>query len=246
MSPDHRATVRATHPFGPPEFPGRSKSARHPAFRLAAALAMAALAGCTAVSSSSVDAVKLVIDRHRQHTPSAAEVAARPYYQMKATTRDGQAVLILGNLDGPREDWYGSDGVVVFLEHGQVVKTAGLPQNLDGLQQPAANPFASGLQHLAGPLDYERTVDWSPGYRYGVPVHARLVPAGTEQITILGQPHTVLRVDEQLDAPAAGYRATNHYWVDPSDGFVWKSVQQVAPGLAITLVQLRPYRGNAS
>jgi hypothetical protein len=246
LSPDHRATARATPPCVPPPRPGRRESIRRQAFRLATALAVAVLAGCTAVSSSSVDAVKLVVNRHRQHGPDAAEVAAHPYYQMQATTRDGQAVLILGNLDGPRQDWYGSDGVVVFLEHGQVVKTAGLPQNLDGLRQPAGNPFASGLQHLTGPLDYERTVDWSPGYRYGVPVHAHLAPAGTEEITILGQPHTVLRVDEQLDAPAADYRATNHYWVDPADGFVWKSVQQVAPGLAITLVQLRPYRGNAS
>lgn len=213
---------------------------------LASLLAIAMLGGCTAVSSSSVDAVKLVIQQHRDHGPTTAEVAARPYYQMEATTREGHAVLILGNIDGPREDWYGSHGVVVFLEHGQVVQTTGLTQNLAGLRQPADNPFARGLQHLAGPIDYVRHEDWSPGYRYDVPVHVRLVPAGTEQLTILGQAHTVLRVDEQLSAPAAGYRATNHYWVDPDDGFVWKSVQQVAPGLAITLVQLRPYRGKAS
>jgi hypothetical protein len=196
------------------------------------------------VSSSSVDAVKLVVDRHRQHGPTAAEVAARPYYQMEATTRDGQAVLILGNLDGDREDWYGSHGVVVFLRRGQVVQTSGLPQNLDGLRQDADNPFARGLQHLTAPVDYVRSEDWSPGYRYDVPVHVHLVPAGTTRIAILGQARTVLRVDEQLDAPAAGYRATNHYWVDPHDGFVWKSEQQIAPGLTITLVQLRPYRGK--
>jgi hypothetical protein len=75
-------------------------------------------------------------------------------------------------------------------------------------------------------------------------VHVHLVPAGTTRIAILGQARTVLRVDEQLDAPVADYRATNHYWVDPDDGFVWKSEQQIAPGLTITLVQLRPYRGK--
>lgn len=214
--------------------------------RLAIVLAGLALAGCTAVSSSTADAVKLAIHQHRQHTPSPAEVATRPYYQLEASTPNGYAVLILGNLDGTREDWYGADGVVVFLEHGQVVRTAGLPQNLDGLQQAADNPFVRGLQHLTAPLEYTRHEDWSPGYRYGVPVHARLVPAGTTQLTILGQTRTVLRVDEQLDAPAAGWHATNHYWVDPADGFVWKSVQLVAPGLPITLVQLRPYRGQTS
>jgi hypothetical protein len=213
---------------------------------LACLLVIALLAGCTAVSSSSVDAVKLVVQQHRAHTPTAAEVAARPYYQMEARTRDGHAVLILGNVDGTRQDWYGSHGVVVFLEHGQVVQTAGLSQNLDGLRQVAGNPFAKGLQHLSGPLDYVRHEDWSPGYRYDVPVQAQLVPVGHEQLTILGKVHPVLRVDEHLRAPAAGIDATNHYWVDPRDGFIWKSVQQIAPGLTITLVQLRPYRGSAS
>lgn len=226
--------------------PAKGKTLRRGLVGLTSLLAIVMLAGCTAVSSSSVDAVKLVIRQHRDHGPTAAEVAARPYYQMEATTSEGRAVLILGNVDGLREDWYGSHGVVVFLKHGQVVQTAGLSQNLAGLRQSPNNPFAHGLQHLNGPLEYVRHEDWSPGYRYDVPVQVRLIPAGTEQLTILGQTHTVLRVDEQLSAPAAGFRATNHYWVDPADGFVWKSVQQVAPGLAITLVQLRPYRGKAS
>jgi len=193
-----------------------------------------------------MNAVKLLVSQHRNHAPTAATVAALPYYQLAASTRDGQAVLILGNVDGTREDWYGNNHVVVFLEHGQLTGTAGLPQNLDGLRQPADNPFARGLQHLEAPAEYTYTVDWSPGYRYGVPVHARLSPAGTAQIDILGQAHEVLRIDEELDAPAAGWRATNHYWVDPTDGFVWKSVQQIAPGQPITLVQLRPYRGKPS
>lgn len=193
-----------------------------------------------------MDAVKLTIKNHRDQTPTAAEVAARPYYQLAASTRDGQAVLILGNVDGAREDWYGNHHVLLFLEHGQLVGTAGLPQNLDGLRQSADNPFTRGLQHLSAPVEYTYTVDWSPGYRYGVAVHSRLIPAGSTQLDILGQAHEVLRIDEELDAPAAGWRATNHYWVDPADGFVWKSVQQVAPGLPITLMELRPYRGKSS
>ncbi|WP_225561703.1 YjbF family lipoprotein [Rhodanobacter sp. DHB23] len=211
-----------------------------------AALAVTVQTGCTPVSSASVDAVKLLVNQHRHQAPTAATVAALPYYQLAASTRDGHAVLILGNVDGAREDWYGSHHVVVFLEHGQLTGTAGMPQNLDGLHQPADNPFIRGLQHLSAPVEYTYTVDWSPGYRYGVPVHARLTPAGSAQLDILGQSHDVLRIDEELDAPAAGWHATNHYWVDPADGFVWKSVQQVAPGYPITLVQLHPRRGKPS
>jgi hypothetical protein len=198
--------------------------------------------GCTDLARSSVDAMKLAVHGQSWVEPGAAEVAAKPYYQLEATSPQGSAVLILGNVDGHREAWYGTPHVVVFLEHGRVVQTVGLSQNLDGLKLPPNDPFVRGLQTLTGPIEYSRSEDWSPGYRYGVHVDARLIPAGTEQITLLGTIHQVLRVDEELSAPAAHYRATNHYWVDPQDGFVWKSEQQVVPGLTLKLAQLRPYR----
>lgn len=198
--------------------------------------------GCSDLSRSSISTMKLAMHGRPQVQPSAAEVAARPYYQLLATSPQGSAVLILGNLDGRRQAWYGSHGVVVFLEHGRVVQTGGLGQNLDGLQLPADDPFARGLHTLTAPVTYRVDTDWSPGYRYGVPVDATLTPAGHERISILGTTRDVLRVDEQLSAPALHYRARNHYWVDPRDGFIWKSEQQVAPGLTLQLVQLRPYR----
>lgn len=209
---------------------------------LLAGLALLVISGCSDLSRSSFDTVKLAIHHQPHVEPDAAEVAAKPYYQMQATSPDGSAVLILGNLDGLREAWYGAHQVVVFLEHGRIVQTAGLHQNLDGLQLPADDPFARGLQTLTAPVDYSLAKDWSPGYRYGVHVDARLIPAGPEQISILGTIHQVLRVDEQISVPATHDHATNHYWVDPQDGFIWKSEQQVAPGLTLQLLQLRPYR----
>lgn len=204
-------------------------------------LLLTGLHGCSELSRSSVSAMKLAMRGQPQVQPTAADVAAKPYYQLQATGPDGSAVLILGNLDGQRQAWYGNHGVVVFIKHGRVVQTTGLRQNLDGLQLPADDPFARGLHTLSAPVTYRVGKDWSPGYRYGVPVDATLTPAGHEQISILDTIHDVLRVDEQLSAPALHYHATNHYWVDPRDGFIWKSEQQVAPGLALQLVQLRPY-----
>lgn len=211
-------------------------------WRLGWPLLLLALAGCTGLSRSSVDAVKLALHRRAPLAPTAAAVAARPYYQMQATGPDGSAVLILGNIDGTRQDWYGDHGVALFLQRGRIVQSIGLGQNLNGLQLPANDPFARGLQTLVAPVDYHYSADFSPGYRYGVPVQATLTPAGTEQVSILGTSHQLLRVDEHINAPAADYHATNHYWVDPKDGFIWKSVQQVAPGVRLQLVQLRPYR----
>lgn len=243
MQPDQLTnTTRATAPKA------RSASMvparRRRGLWLACPLLLLVLQGCSELSRSSFDAMKLAVRGQPDVQPTAADVAAKPYFQLQATSPAGTAVLILGNVDGRRQAWYGTHGVVVFMEHGRVLQTAGLDQNLDGLQLPADDPFTHGLQTLTAPVTYRIGKDWSPGYRYGVQVDATLTPAGHEQISILGSNHDVLRVDEQLSAPALHYRAINHYWVDPRDGFIWKSDQQVAPGLTLQLVQLRPYREN--
>jgi hypothetical protein len=159
-----------------------------------------------------------------------------------ASTPEGDALLVLGNVDGGREAWYGANGVIVFVEHGRIVKTAGLKQNLDNSLPPASDPFVTGLHRLTSPTQYVRVEDWTPGYRFGVQVRAHLVAAGPDTIEILGATHQVVRVEERVEAAEAGFSARNLYWVDPRDGFVWKSEQTVAPGQSITLLQLRPYR----
>lgn len=176
--------------------------------------------------------------------PTAASVAATPYFQMQANGSAGEAILVLASADRGRLGWYGSGNDIVFTRDGLVVKTVGLPQNLDGLAFPTGNPFESGLQRLHGPLDYTRRMDWSPGYRYGVVVQARLEPQGMEDVDILGTVHHLRRVDEELKG--SGLHVTNRYWVDPADGFIWKSRQYIAPDFPLELILLRPYREPAS
>jgi Group 4 capsule polysaccharide lipoprotein gfcB, YjbF len=228
-----------THP------PGESAAHRYSSLSIAGIVASVVflLSGCASVPNSSAGSfLHLLVAQHRSQMPSAAAVAAKPYYQMYTSTNAGQAVLILGNVDGKREDWYGHDQVVIFTRHGQVVQTTGFASNLEGMHEAADNPFARGLQHLAAPVTYTRTEDWS-GYRYGVPVTARLVPMGITQLKVLDKEHQVLEVDEYIDAPLAHYHAVNHFWVDTHNGLVWKSEQQVAPNQSITMIQLRPYLG---
>jgi len=152
----------------------------------------------------------------------------------------GKALLILGNVDGRREAWYGPRGSAIFLEEGRVVKTANLEGNLDGTRIIGSDPFDTGLHQLTAPVDFDSIDDWSPGYRYGVVVHNRLVPAGVETVEILGQSRQLRRVDEERRSREASWSTTARYWVDPETGFIWKSQQQLGPGLSMELIQLKP------
>ncbi len=203
---------------------------------------VALLVGCSSSYRQGIDTVRLAIHSHRRVDPTPAEVAAKPFFQLQATSPEGRAILILGGVDGGLQGWYAKEGQAIFLDHGVVARTIGLKQNLDDTHWLSGNPFAQGLHNLHSRVEGVRVVDWSPGYRYGVTMQIRLVPAGTEDVLILGTNHHLLRVDEHVSAPSAGFAAENHYWIDPADGFVWKSHQVVAPGLPLDLVELRPYR----
>lgn len=191
-----------------------------------------------------MEAIRLAVHGETVH-PTAESVAASPYYQLQANGPEGEAILVLGKVEDGRLGWYGRGDDIVFTRDGMLIKTVGLPENLDATAlEGAENPFASGLQHVTAPQSYTRTMDWSPGYRYGVVMQATLSPGAMDDITILGVRHHVRRYDEQLSGPAGSF--TNHYWVDPADGFIWKSRQYVAPGFALELIQLRPYTGTRS
>lgn len=211
--------------------------------RLAAlAAASCAVTACTDVSFGSADTIRQAIRGGTDVHPTAASVAAEPYYQLQVNAPGGQAILLLAGTQGDVQGWYGPDGQALFLRHGVVVRTVGLDANLDHVTIDAGDPFIAGLQHVQAPVEYRRTFDWSPGYRYGVAAKARLEPKGAEDIEILGQAHRVLRYDERISAEGAGFDVVNRYWVDPADGFIWKSRQHAAPGQTLELIQLRPYR----
>ncbi|HEY2344295.1 MAG TPA: YjbF family lipoprotein [Xanthomonadaceae bacterium] len=211
---------------------------RHAATAILAVL----LAGCSSIYGENLNAVRTALHGQQQVAPTAESVAAKPYFQLLAISPDGKGLMILGGVEGDLQGWYGHSGEGLFLDHGLVVRTIGLRQNLDDTHWSSGSPFAGGLQTLGPGFEGDRVVDWSPGYRYGITEHVRLVPARMEDVNILGTIHHLQRIDEHVSAPEAGFAADNQYWIDPSDGFIWKSHQVIAPGLPLDIVQLRPYR----
>jgi len=189
-----------------------------------------------------MDSIREAVRGNDYVHPTAASVAAEPYYQLEVESSGGRAVLLLASVQGGLQGWYGADGQAVFLRDGVLVRTVGLDANLDHAAFDGGDPFATGLQHVQAPVEYRRVLDWSPGYRYGIAAVAHLEPKDIENVEILGEVHRLRRYDEHVRADGAGFDVTNRYWVDPADGFIWKSRQHVAPGQTLELIQLRPYR----
>lgn len=201
-------------------------------------LIILALTGCGVVGRTSLKTVQLAVKGAPDVQPTAAEVGAKPYPQIKVSGPNGGAVLVLGNIDAGRQAWYSSERSIVFLQDGLLVGTHGGTPELQQMWIEGANPFHA-LHTLQGTVTVQRRYDLMPGYRYGVAVTGTLERLGAEPVDILGKVRTLVHVRETLRGTQ--WKGENHYWVDPASGFIWKSQQMIAPGTHLDITQLKPY-----
>nr|WP_246208467.1 YjbF family lipoprotein [Pseudomonas karstica] len=175
---------------------------------------------------------------------TAAEVAQVEFPQLRLTTSSGSGVMAMVRERGDLQFWVASGKQVLLLRDGLAVRTIGLgfDGDLDGTRLAATSPFKQGLHTLPDGYTSQRWIDLYQGSEVGVTLNSRFSRKSMETLEILNKEYAVLRVDEQIDAPAIGLRATNHYWVDPVDGFIVQSEQQLTSRLRVKIVQLTPER----
>lgn len=202
------------------------------------------LSGCNPLMSASLNNLKAAVVGPDEVDVTAAEVAAVNYPQLKLTTPSGSGVLALMREREDLQFWVASGKQVLLLRDGLAVRSIGLglEGDLDGTRLADDSPFKRGLHHVADGFTTRRWIDLYKGQEVGVIVNSRFSRRSDTTLNILDKEYVVLRVDEQIDAPAIGLRATNHYWVDPRDGFILQSEQQLTTQLRVKVVQLTPAR----
>lgn len=207
-------------------------------------VAASLLCGCNPLMSASLNNLKAAVVGPDEVDVTAAEVAGVNYPQLKLTTPSGSGVLALVREREDLQFWVASGKQVLLLRDGLAVRSIGLglQGDLDGTRLADDSPFKQGLHHVADGFTTRRWIDLYKGQEVGVIVNSRFSRRATETLEILDKPYSVLRIDEQIDAPAIGLNATNRYWVDPRDGFILQSEQQLTSQLRVKLVQLTPDR----
>ncbi|MCF4997147.1 YjbF family lipoprotein [Pseudomonas syringae] len=210
----------------------------------ACVIAASLLCGCNPLMSASLNNLKSAVIGPDDLDVSPAQVADVQYPQIKLTTPSGSGVLALMREREDLQFWVASGKQVLLLRNGLAVRSIGLglEGDLDGTRLSDRSPFKQGLHQVADGYTSQRWIDLYKGQEVGVMVNSRFSRKSVETLEILGKEYAVLRVDEQIDAPAIGLRATNRYWVNPVDGFIVQSEQQLTSQLRVKIVQLTPDR----
>ena len=197
-----------------------------------AVTAAAGLAGCirSPVLVNAFEAFRSEIFGYPDLPINRDQISAIPQATMAARIGRGpEALLILGRVQGREQHWIsGLDRSVLVLREGRVVQTYGFPENLRGTVDMKDDPVHRLLHKLDRPVEHLRQVDLEGTERATIMIESVLVPMGRREIAIREITFDTLLIRETNDARGVSWSFDNYYWVDPGDGFVWKSEQYIA------------------
>ncbi|MGY2184970.1 hypothetical protein D3C87_883210 [compost metagenome] len=202
------------------------------------------LCGCNPLMTATLTNLKGAVSGPDELDVTPDQVAAIRYPQIKLSTPSGEGVLAMVRQRGDLQYWVASGKQVLLLRDGLAVRSVGLGLggDLDGTRFTAVSPFKQGLHRLPDGYSSQRFIDLYQGYETGVVLNSRFTRQPMETIRILDKEYALLRVDEHIDAPAIGLHATNHYWVNPDNGFILQSEQQLTKQLRVKIVRLTAER----
>jgi len=227
----------------------RGKGLTAIATRATASAALLALCACSSSSSNAdwdqvIDMVSGQLGSSSSDTITLQQAAAVPFASLGVRVGDGQeAMVILAGQAGGDFLWTSKARIAVTTRHGRIVRTSGLPRNLDSLYFPAGDPILDAAKNPGHPIESARMADFWDLNRYSVPLHCVAVSRGADPVTILGKTIQTVRVDETCEGSTMDWSFTDSFWVSDS-GNVWKSIQHYHPDFdPLTLEILRPPKG---
>jgi hypothetical protein len=190
------------------------------------------LGGCanSPAISNALDVAKVQVFGHPDLPLRRSTIAKLPYASMTARVGKGpQALLLLARSDGEEQHWIsGLDRSVLALRGGRVVRTFGFPENLKNTRADEIDPVDRLLHKLTGPVRHTRYIDLDRGPHFDLVIDSVFESLGPQKVRILELDFDTILVWEINSARTLNWRFENYYWVDPSDGFVWKSRQVIA------------------
>ena len=157
--------------------------------------------------------------------------AASVAYASMGYSLDGgnQAMLVLATDSGGELLWTSSAHVVIVTRQGRIVRTLGLAHDLSGLTTRNNTPPPPLTAAIQAPFTSTRLQDFPELGLYGVQVSCRAYRIGLQNINILGQSVSTVRVDESCRSSQPDWSFTDNFWVDGDNGLVWRSRQHVNP-----------------
>tara|TARA_B100001750_G_C15444659_1_gene565528 strand:- start:5 stop:715 length:711 start_codon:yes stop_codon:yes gene_type:complete len=144
--------------------------------------------------------------------------------------KGSSGLLILESLKDNETIWVSADQVVIVLKEGRIVRTLGLNNNLISVKR-INQSFKNVISSTEFSTDYYSYYSYEDPPLRNLKVHVYLEKIGLRDVDILGEQKNLLLIHETISSKEIRWQATNKYWIDPKDYYVWKSEQTISPKL---------------
>jgi hypothetical protein len=210
---------------------------------LAAFAAASTLAGCSSDSSSDWSEYYGLARGLVGSSPAVTlqQAAAIPNASMGVRIGDGpEAIVVLATDSSGDRLWTSVEKVAIYTRNGRIVRTGGLPRNVNTtimLPDDPLDRLAQGRRLLPTST---KLVDFVDLGAMSVSLACETVSLGRDDIVILGATVKTARIEQKCSAPTLNWSFTDVFWMG-SDGLIWRSVQHIHPDSApIEMEILRP------
>lgn len=155
-----------------------------------------------------------------------------PYASLRMKIGNGPAgILILQEINNDLLTWISADDVIFSIRRGRIVETHGLLNDLTNLSISIKDEEEEMLEENAENNRFVRILSLSEPEIKSLKINVEKKNLGNRNINILGKEHTTVLIEETVSNNYIKWNFKNYYWIEQETGFVWQSIQQIAPNL---------------
>lgn len=137
-----------------------------------------------------------------------------------------QIFVVLAYDENGQQKWVTQDRSMVVTEHGRIVKTTGLGDNLQQVTNLASDPLINANQIIDG-ASWTRQMAWTEHQQVRMATaRSTFTWDGTDTLKIAESTTPVRVLDEEITADGKTWH--NRFWID-SEGHIRQSKQYLGP-----------------
>ncbi|ORM64795.1 hypothetical protein PRCB_24695 [Pantoea rodasii] len=210
--------------------------------RLSLLLLCLLLQACTQTQKGLEQTVMLAVNGPDDVTVTDQQVADLPYASLYARINDGPRIfVVLGYDEQGQQKWITQDKAMLVMQHGRLVKTLGLVNNLDDISNLAQDPLADTL-HLQNGASWTRVVQWREKEKVRAATALSTFQRGDDAVLSIAGERVPCRVwIETVHIDSLGAEWQNTFWIDNRDGTVLQANQMLAAdAFPVNITLLKP------
>ncbi|MDL4915509.1 MAG: YjbF family lipoprotein [Enterobacterales bacterium endosymbiont of Blomia tropicalis] len=192
-------------------------------------LACLLLQACTQTQKGLEQTVMLAISGPDDVTITSQQINDLPYASLYARINDGPRIfVVLGYNENDQQKWVTQDKAMLVTAQGRLIKTLGLPNNLQQVSNLQHDPLADGL-HIRKGASWTRIVQWTEQGKVRAATVSSLFQRGEDQVLDVAGHRIACRVwHEQARIDSSGREWENTFWIDSRSGEVVQARQMLA------------------